>query len=58
MTAPAPRKLLNWLLLLLTALLGLVTSPAHADTGLQLSPERPQVDAWPALRMLSDPIQA
>ena len=54
MSALVPRRLLAWLLLL-TAVLALASTPARGDSGLLLAPERAQVDAWPALRLLSDP---
>ena len=55
MSTQPSRKLMALLLLLLAVLLALASSPARADSGLLLMPERPQVDAWPALRLLSDP---
>ena len=41
-------------LLLLAVLLALAWRPARADSSLLLTPERPQVDARPALRLLPD----
>ena len=54
MSEPLLRKLMAWLLPLVTVL-ALLSTPAHAGGALLLAPERARVDVWPALRLLSDP---
>ncbi len=54
---PAPRWFASILLLLAIGLV-LAAAPARADGGLVLAPQHQEVQAWPALTLLSDPGQA